>query len=102
MTEIELNEMYPEIKIDNKTFTVRYRCTHMTPILNSEKEIIDYEIHGFELLSTPEEMYQLSLKPVEPPIDKMSVRLGQIEQAMGILATQVAKNTLLQNQGGMK
>lgn len=32
---------------------------------------------------------------------KMEVRLGQIEDAVGVLATQVAKNTLLQN-GGMK
>ena len=39
--------------------------------------------------------------PVEPPVDKMEVRLGQIEEAVGMLATQVAKNTLLQN-GGMR
>lgn len=38
--------------------------------------------------------------PVEPPIDKIQVCLdqqAQQEQAFGLLATQVAKNTLLKN-----
>ena len=38
-------------------------------------------------------------EPQEP--NEMEVRLGQIEEAVGMLATQVAKNTLLQN-GGMR
>ena len=40
------------------------------------------------------------MEPEPPQPSKMEVRLGQIEDAVGILATQAAKNTLL--NGGVK
>ena len=55
-----------------------------------------------ETEETAEEVYNKHLSNIgkETP-SKMEVRLGQIEEAVGMLATQVAKNTLLQN-GGVK
>lgn len=53
---------------------------------------------GSEWIDT-EPLPPIVTEPVEP--NEMEVRLGQIEEAVGMLATQVAKNTLLQN-GGVK
>lgn len=64
-------------------------------------EVIEEYYTNLTIHMTADEAYQKDLedkgKPSEP--SKMEVRLGQIEEAVGMLATQVAKNTLLQNGG---
>lgn len=84
-----------EIQNKHGRFYPRYDTT--TIYEEVDGEIVSIE--DYTITSTAEEVYQEFLDPPQTPTDKMEVRLGQIEDAVGILATQVAKNTLLQNEG---
>lgn len=101
MRHKELTNLY--IKTEHGEFSPIYTCTGYTPIYENEN-ILDYELIDYIQTMTAEEHYQHWLdnkekrnKPIEE--DKIQIRLDQQEQALGILATQVAKNTLLQNGG---
>lgn len=95
ITGKDVQDMYLETEYG--TFTPIYEYEHY------DQETDSYT--GFKVIKTAEEVYNEWLfnkeHPSPPTPNEMEVRLGQIEDAVGILATQVAKNILLQN-GGMK
>lgn len=93
MTRQELKAT--EVRNEHGNFFPSYTFVE---IRDEDGNVIDYD---YTITKTAEEKYQEYLNPMIPPEDEMEVRLGQIEEAVGMLATQVAKNTLLQN-GGMR
>ena len=92
LEDIEKNK----IEKEGLTFSPRFKYDYIDE---------DEELIGLEILATSEEVYQQHLENknrlIEPQeVSKMEVRLGQIEEAVGVLATQIARSTLL--NGGMK
>lgn len=88
LKDIEKNK----IEKDGLTFSPRFKYDYIDE---------DEELIGLEILATSEEVYQQHLenenRPIEPQAaSKMEVRIGQIEDAVGVLATQIARSTLLQ------
>lgn len=95
---------------DNKQFVTTLEVEEIlenmttTPLeVEFYKSIFDEDNQIWYEGATAEEIEEIKRQeeankpPVEP--NEMEVRLGQIEEAVGMLATQVAKNTLLQNGG---
>ena len=102
MTRNELEQLYPRILKNNVEFTVGYKCDDMIPIYNENNEILDYDIVGFELLFTPQESYEMCIKQIEPPTDKMEVlesKVAELETLNGqLLLDQANQNIKLNEQ----
>ena len=103
--ELDVNNFYigfSELTEENKD-TLIYTTKPM--IVGYYKPRFNHSIQDWEEGATLEEIEEIKRqeeanRPLVEP-NEMEVRLGQIEEAVGMLATQVAKNTLLQN-GGVK
>lgn len=104
-------------KITQQELNFMTRPDGITPNYTFEDYIVNYDAETGEKIEeyyvnltvhmTADKVYEKWLADKENPTDteqstddKMEVRLGQIEDAIGILATQVAQNTLL--NGGVK
>lgn len=97
--------LYDENKVFTESTLVEEVTENMTTVpllIGYIKPTFNEELQEWFEGATEEEIkeWEEANKVVEEP-NKMEVRLGQIEEAVGMLATQVAKNTLLQN-GGMR
>lgn len=103
MTKNEL--LKKRVSTAHGLFRPIYTFVEETPVYDEEENIIDWELIGYVEIITAEEHYQKWLIDKDnlpaTEVNKMEVRLNQQEAAIGLLATQIAKNTLLQN-GGMK
>lgn len=93
MLRDDLEKLY--INTEHGVFTPIYTVKKIPVQLNDE--II--EVDDYTVVETAEESYAKFLKslkePQELPKTKTEVRLDQIESALEVLATQTAKNTLL-------
>ncbi len=88
----ELEKM--NINIDNVVYTPRFYCTDIENILDENGKIVDFLYINVEIIETAEEFYQKESNKIDicEPTDRE--RMEQIEGMVGMLAEQIAKQSL--------